>query len=193
MSEISFPDYSAQEEMIECCGDAELLYKSGKKIMRYQMTTYGCEGDCENYDLIKSYMTGSVLNIGLGMGNSVDMILDTEITDLIVYEIEQDIIDLYESFHSDERLTIYTEDAFENKPEQTFDIILFEVGVTENNLTDIQDYLTWAFQNLNANGYLIIPYDRYYSVLIEDYGKSLSYITKGSGMSEQNIWILCQN
>ena len=93
---VIFPDYSARESIIETRGNVELLIKVDKKIMRFNKILWGEEDSKVYYEMITAYMTGRVLNIGLGMGNSADVILaQPAVTQYLAYEIEADIVAIY--------------------------------------------------------------------------------------------------
>ena len=107
------------------------------------------------------------------MGNSVDLALTRPgITEVIAYEVSQDIADVYIATHTplDPKLTIIVDDAFQTKPPGTFDIILYEINMTTRALWDEADtYLTWSWQNLNSGGHIIMVYDGYTVALFNKY------------------------
>ena len=167
MSDIKFSDYSDQEEIIRTVGDAELLYKAGKKIMRYKKSTYGKEKEISNYNIIKDLMKGKVLNVGLGMGQSADVILAQKaVKELISQEIEPDIANLYKEEKGDNH-KIQVVDAHKGKPKEKFDVILYELFINDQKTHDeAMTYITHAKDNmLKDEGIILLRYDRYANLL----------------------------
>lgn len=188
-----FHDYTSQETPILTIGYAELLYKNNKKILRFKKSTHGTEDDIVKYDTIKDLIKGRVLDVGLGMGNSVDMILSVEdVTELIVYEIENDIIQVYEQTHdSDERLIIENKNAFDHKPTGLFDVILYELEYQPlYYYTEAGKYLDWCKDHLTESGKIILWYKVNSNILaksLESY--SLSYISIPTGLKPIELFI----
>lgn len=191
---VDFPDYSAQEEPIATFGKAELLKKAGVKIMRFNRKTWGTENDVDRYNLIKEFITGKVVNVGLGMGTSADVILSVgSVTELISYELEQDIVDLFNDQHEqDNRHDIRVQDAHENKPDGNFDVILFELLCINSGMyLGAKDYLEWCKDHLTANGCVILEYNIWSKALIGELtGWDVSYIsTTVNTLRPRKIWM----
>lgn len=187
---MSLPDYSAREELIVKIGDAELLYKKGVKILRFKKSTWGSENNAANYNLIKPYFKGRVLNIGLGMGVSVDVALTQNVDELITYEIEQDIIDVYNNQHEvDKKVSIVKETCFDNKPDGDFDCILFELGEwVISDYDNIISYFDWIYDHLK--GYCIIEYNKWNLAFINDILDKFDYTELSSGRRSEKKWII---
>lgn len=193
---VEFPDTSAQEEMIRVVGNVELLRKRGKKIVRFKKSTYGSEDDIPKYDKIKELFSGRVLNIGLGMGNSIDMILSrAEVTELIAYELEQDFIDLYNAEHPtpDPKLSLTLADAHAQKPTGDFDVVLYELEFgTRSLFNKAKTYLTWAWQHLKAGGSIVLPYSIYSAAAVVELSPPNAVTTFFSvprGRLQENLFI----
>ena len=196
MTSPTFPDYAAQEEIIRVVGKAELLYKRGEKILRYGKTKWGTVHYKSTADKIKPYVTGRVLLAGLGMGNTALAVLEKgEVTELISYEIHQDIVDIFEAENEyDGRHTIIADDAYENKPDGTFDAVLFELMVyTQEDYDKAKSYVQWAITKLNTDGVVIIPYDKYLNHLIGELGScDITYISGFQGRRPKELFIVCR-
>jgi len=192
---MGFPDYSAQEEIIRKIGDAELLYKAGKKILRFKKKIYGIEIMKDDYTLLTPYFNGDVLNIGLGMGNSIQTILSCASVDSVLcYEIEQDIIDIYIAEYGDnDKLTIICADAMETKPDGIFDVILYELPLeTEQLFNGANDYIVWGQSHLKDGGYIILPDNVYTRRLILTYAQTfnINYLSRLRGRVNEQKWIV---
>lgn len=196
MAEPTFPDYSAQEEPIRTIGKAELLYKRGEKILRFGKSKWGSEYYKATSDKIKSFLTGRVLIVGLGMGNTALTSLERdEVTELISYEIHQDIVDVFQAENeSDERHTIIVADAYENKPEGTFDVVMFELMVyTQEEYDKAKDYINWAKTVLNDDGVIIIAFDKYFNIIVQSLeGLDITYVSEYAGRKPKELFIVCR-
>ena len=200
---VKFPDYSDGEEIIRTVGKAELLYKHGKKILRFNKIQWNSDNDKENYAAVKDIMKGRVLNIGLGNGLSAQMILDTEITELISYESEQDITDMYnarvediedEDFKSDVRHIITTKDAIVDKPTGNFDVIYYEICMdSPTTYDDAKRYIQWALTKLNRNGFILLNFSNYSNALVSELGLTSTQITRTEGRVTQPKFIKITN
>lgn len=103
---------------------------------------------------------GKVGIVGLGMGYFLQEVLDKEdVEEIIVYEIDEDIINLYEAnFGKNEKVTIINVDAFEAEKE-SFDYLFVDIygyelskDVVEhyikfNKLHNIENYLFWGMEH----------------------------------------------
>ena len=111
------------------------------------------------YGIIKN-AHGRVGVVGLGLGFTVqEMAKRKEVKEIIVYELEKDIIDLYlNNFGENEKIKIINEDAFKVKGE-TFDyfyVDIYEYKLTEKVVEDykhfmkahkITDYVFWGVEH----------------------------------------------
>jgi len=198
---VEFPDHSAQEEMIHVIGNAELLWKGSgvnkRKILRYGKSTWGrSEDDLEMYKMLKPYATGRVLNVGLGMGTSAEKLLEkTEITEFIAYELEGDIISMYNwRATPDGRTSILQQDAHVHKPTGNFDVILYELQMNSQEWYDqAKVYLQWAYNHLTPEGLIILPHNRFSEALVREFLSLLdvTVLTKETGKKPTPIWIIC--
>jgi hypothetical protein len=192
---VTFPDPSAQEEMIRQIGNAELLRKRGKKILRFKKTTYGTEDDLARYNKIKELVHGRVLSIGLGMGHAAEMILArSEVTELISYEIESDIANVYSQEHGTEpKHNLEVKDAIANKPTGTFDVVLYELEFcTQALFNQAKQYLTWAWQRLNVGGSVIVPFSDYSAAAVKELAPPMSettFIAEATGRIPRMLFI----
>ena len=112
-----------------------------------------------SYMFIK-YAKGKVGVVGLGLGYVVqELAKKQDIDEVIVYEIEKDIIDLYYlNFKEDKKIKIINKDAFEAEGEE-FDYFYvdiyeykFDYRVVEdyekfNNIHKINEYLFWGIEH----------------------------------------------
>lgn len=112
-----------------------------------------------SYMFIK-YAKGKIGIVGLGLGYVVNELLKKkEVKEIIVYEKEKEIIDLYNlSFKEDKRLKIINEDAYKAKKEK-FDYFFVDIynykltnQVVEdykifNKLHEIKEYLFWGIEH----------------------------------------------
>lgn len=112
-----------------------------------------------SYMFIK-YAKGKVGIVGLGLGYVVNELLKKkEVKEIIVYEKEKEIIDLYKlSFKEDKRLKIINEDAYTVKKDK-FDYFFVDIynykltnQVVEdykifNKLHEIKEYLFWGMEH----------------------------------------------
>jgi len=189
-----FPDHSNGENIIETYGKAEILYKHGKKIMRFNKHTIGYDYDIEKYELIKDLFKGDVLNIGLGMGTSVNTILNNpNVNSLIVYEIEEDIIGLYNKLHTNEKLTIHNLNAFTNIPSGKFDCILYELFIYNEEIYNKSiNYINLMKTHLKKDGIIVLEYNEYFLEIAKNY--TYDIITNGkTGLGRRNQWIVINN
>ena len=196
MADIKFPDVSSQEEMIDTEGDAELLYKRGEKILRYKKSIWGREGWKDNYTIIKPQFSGRVVNMGLGMGNSVDTILENEtVTEVISYEYVADIANLYIKTHdADSRHTIKIEDGYSHKPDGLFNSILFEpILDSQDEFDKAEEYLSWAEDHLYNDGSIIMNYDEYMYALAIQMLPDMTVVIESlvEGRKPKNLFIKC--
>jgi spermidine synthase len=119
------------------------------------------------------YADGRVLIAGLGIGLIIHNILHKEsITEIIIIEKHQDVIDLVAPYFTDPRLKIICADIFEWKPQkgEKFDTIYFDIWpqITTENLKQIKvlhnkfkfyksegaymdSWLKWYLQKLKRN------------------------------------------
>lgn len=190
---MNMADHTAQEEIISACGDAELLWKRGRKIVRYKKKTWGREDDEERYASVEFAIRGDVLNVGMGAGNSVNMMLPRS-NSVVAYETEQDLIDLYvQTFGTNEKLTIVNADAFENKPEGSFDVIFYEIEIYSQETFDRStSYLEWGISHLKEGGIIILPYNTETKTLSESFLSScnITTIERGSGLGKSRVFII---
>lgn len=111
------------------------------------------------YGIIK-HAHGRVGVVGLGLGYTVQEIAKRdEVKEIIVYEIEEDIINLYkENFGENKKIKIIKGDAYKAKSE-TFDyffVDIYEYKLTDkvvsdyvlfNKLHKIEDYTFWGVEH----------------------------------------------
>lgn len=111
------------------------------------------------YGIIK-HAYGRVGVVGLGLGYTVqEMAKRDEVKEIIVYEIEEDIINLYkENFGENKKIKIIKGDAYKAKSE-TFDyffVDIYEYKLTDkvvsdyvlfNKLHKIEDYIFWGVEH----------------------------------------------
>jgi hypothetical protein len=183
---VDFPDHSAQEDPIRVVGKAELLRKRGILIFRVNKSLWGSERDVDKYDRIKDLISGRVLAVGLGMGNSADMILKRAgVTELVSYEIEQDIADVFEAEHkADPKHKIEVADAYTATISGTFDVVLFELEADSQALYDkAKAFLDAAKKKLNRGGFVLTKADRFYEAIANDLasGYNCTVISKTQG------------
>ena len=86
---------------------------------------------------------GRVLIAGLGLGMIINNIVDKDdVTEVIVIEKHQDVIDLIEPKIAHSKLKVICSDIFDWKPQkgEKFDTIYFDIWaeITEENLTEIK-------------------------------------------------------
>ncbi|GFP74309.1 hypothetical protein [Clostridium fungisolvens] len=112
-----------------------------------------------SFEAIKK-VRGKVGVVGLGMGYFVQEILQKEeVTDIVVYEKDKDVISLYEAnFGSNKRVKLINCDAFEAHKE-TFDFFYVDIYNYElskdvvshfikfNELHNIENYLFWGMEH----------------------------------------------
>ncbi|MGG7143015.1 hypothetical protein ACQPVP_06075 [Clostridium nigeriense] len=112
-----------------------------------------------SYMFIK-YAKGKVGVVGLGLGYVVqELAKKKDIDEVIVYEIEKDIIDLYNSnFEENKKIKIINKDAFEAEGEEfdyfyvdiyeyKFDYRVIEDYEKFNNIHKINEYLFWGIEH----------------------------------------------
>lgn len=112
-----------------------------------------------SYMFIK-YASGKVGVVGLGLGYVVqELAKKEEVNEVIVYEIEKDIIDLYYSnFENNSKIKIINEDAYKANKERFdfFYVDIYEYKLTKqvvddyikfNKLHDIKEYLFWGMEH----------------------------------------------
>ncbi|MBK1813927.1 hypothetical protein JHL18_25295 [Clostridium sp. YIM B02505] len=112
-----------------------------------------------SFEAIKR-VKGKVGVVGLGMGYFLQEILQKEeVTDIVVYEEDKDVISLYEAnFSSNEKVKLINCDAFEAQRE-TFDFFYVDIYNYElskdvvnhfvkfNELHNIENYLFWGMEH----------------------------------------------
>jgi len=195
---IPFPDHGAQEEIIRKIGKAELLFKRGRKILRFEKVTYGdVDRDRPCYGLLKPYARGRVLNVGLGMANSADLILSQSgVTALVTYELEQDIADVYAAeVTPDPRHTVIVADAHSNKPTGDFDVVLFELEVSRQDLYDkAKTYIRWAANHLASGGHVILKWSRVAECLANEFSAqaTITILSQSTGRKPRPKWIVLE-
>ncbi|WP_195264977.1 MULTISPECIES: hypothetical protein [unclassified Clostridium] len=112
-----------------------------------------------SYMFIK-YAKGRVGVVGLGLGYVVQELAKKEdVTEIVVYEIEKDIIDLYcSNFENNLKIKIINEDAYKVTGESFdfFYVDIYEYKLTEqvvddyvkfNKLHNIEEYLFWGMEH----------------------------------------------
>lgn len=111
-----------------------------------------------SFEAIKR-VKGKVGIVGLGMGYFLQEILQKEeVTDIVVYEKDKDVISLYEAnFKANEKVKLINCDAFEAQKE-TFDFFYVDIYNYElskdvvdhfikfNELHNIENYLFWGME-----------------------------------------------
>ena len=112
-----------------------------------------------SYEAIK-FARGKVGVVGLGLGYVVqEMAKKSDVKEIIVYEISQDVIDLYNrNFKSNKKIKIVLGDAYKAKREQ-FDFFYVDIyeyklslQVVEdykkfNEIHDIENYTFWGMEH----------------------------------------------
>jgi hypothetical protein len=94
------------------------------------------------------------------MGTSVDRLLTRpEVTELIAFELEADLANLYADQHPAEpRLQVEVLDAHATKPSGTFDLVLYELPMDSRaEWLKGKQYLSWAWGRLNSGGHIALP------------------------------------
>ena len=112
-----------------------------------------------SYMFIK-YTTGKVGVVGLGLGYVVqELAKKDDVTEVIVYEIEKDIVDLYyTNFGDNPKIKVINEDAYKVTGERFdfFYVDIYEYKLTKqvvddynkfNELHDIKEYLFWGVEH----------------------------------------------
>ena len=112
-----------------------------------------------SYMFIKN-AKGKVGIVGLGLGYVVNELLKKkEVKEVIVYEKEKEIIDLYNlNFKGDKRLKIINEDAYKAKKDKFdyFFVDIYDYNLTNkvvedykdfNKLHEIDEYLFWGMEH----------------------------------------------
>lgn len=112
-----------------------------------------------SYMFIK-YATGKVGVVGLGLGYVVqELAKKDDVTEVIVYEIEKDIVDLYyTNFGDNPKIKVINEDAYKVTGERFdfFYVDIYEYKLTKqvvddynkfNELHDIKEYLFWGVEH----------------------------------------------
>ncbi|GAA0108035.1 MULTISPECIES: hypothetical protein [Clostridium] len=112
-----------------------------------------------SYMFIK-YATGKVGIVGLGLGYVVqELAKKDDVTEVIVYEIEKDIVDLYyTNFGNNPKIKVINEDAYKVTGERFdfFYVDIYEYKLTKqvvddynkfNELHDIKEYLFWGVEH----------------------------------------------
>ncbi|MGL4109229.1 hypothetical protein [Clostridium sp. LP20] len=112
-----------------------------------------------SYEAIK-FAKGKVGVVGLGLGYVVqEMAKKKEVKEIVVYEISQDVIDLYKrNFKNNKKIKVILGDAYEAKREK-FDFFYVDIyeyklslKVVEdyikfNDLHDIENYTFWGMEH----------------------------------------------
>lgn len=106
------------------------------------------------------FAKGKVGIVGLGLGYvAQEMAKKKDVTEVIVYEIDQDVIDLYNnSFGKSKKIKILCEDAFKAEPsnfdffyvdiyEYKLDKIVVEDYIRLNELHNIEEYSFWGMEH----------------------------------------------
>lgn len=106
------------------------------------------------------FAKGKVGIVGLGLGYVVqEMAKKKEVTEVVVYEINQDVIDLYyNSFEKNNKIKILCEDAFKAKKDNFdfFYVDIYEYKLTKkvvedykafNNIHNIEEYSFWGMEH----------------------------------------------
>lgn len=112
-----------------------------------------------SYMFIK-YATGKVGVVGLGLGYVVqELAKKDDVTEVIVYEIEKDIVDLYyTNFGDNPKIKVINEDTYKVTGERFdfFYVDIYEYKLTKqvvddynkfNELHDIKEYLFWGVEH----------------------------------------------
>ncbi|MDQ0150840.1 hypothetical protein ACFO6R_11915 [Eubacterium multiforme] len=112
-----------------------------------------------SYGIIK-YAHGKVGVVGLGLGYVVqEMAKNNKVSEIIVYEINDDIIKLYEkNFEKNEKIKIIKEDAFNVRGEKFdyFYVDIYGYKLTDKVVSDykhfnealnIEDYVFWGVEH----------------------------------------------
>jgi hypothetical protein len=96
--------------------------------------------EIESHYMPIKFAKGSVGVGGLGLGYYVQRILDKEeVTDIVVYETNQDVIDFYiDNFGSHEKLRFIKQDVREMK-NQTFDFFYCDIYAQQLDLDAVKD------------------------------------------------------
>ncbi len=114
-----------------------------------------------NREFIKK-ANGRVLIAGLGLGMVLNNILDKkEVSEVLVIELYQDVIDLVSPKFKNKKLTIIQGDIFDWRPakKEKFDTIYFDIwtGISTDNLEEIKDLhnkFKWFLNRENKNCYM---------------------------------------
>lgn len=112
-----------------------------------------------SYGIIKQ-AHGRVGIVGLGLGYvAQEMAKSDKISEIVVYEFEKDIIDLYKkNFGENEKIKIVNEDAYKIKGEKFdyFYVDIYEYKLTDqvvsdykhfNDALEIEDYVFWGVEH----------------------------------------------
>ena len=97
-----------------------------------------------NEDFVKK-ANGRVFIAGLGIGliihNLKSKIQSGEVSEIVVFELEQDVIDLVAPYFQNEKIKIIKQDIFqyEPKPDDVFDTIYFDIWetISDDNLDEM--------------------------------------------------------
>lgn len=126
--------------MCICSGQYIILDIKGKGIM---MSDTPMEKRT-NKDFVKK-ANGRVFIAGLGIGliihNLKSKIQSGEVSEIVVFELEQDVIDLVAPYFQNEKIKIIKQDIFqyEPKPDDVFDTIYFDIWetISDDNLDEM--------------------------------------------------------
>lgn len=112
-----------------------------------------------SYGIIKQ-AHGRVGIVGLGLGYvAQEMAKSDKVSEIVVYEFEKDIIDLYKkNFGENEKIKIVNEDAYKIKGEKFdyFYVDIYEYKLTDqvvsdykhfNDALEIEDYVFWGVEH----------------------------------------------
>ena len=107
-----------------------------------------------NEDFVKK-ANGRVFIAGLGIGliihNLKSKIQSGEVSEVVVFELEQDVIDLVAPYFQNEKIKIIKQDIFqyEPKPDDVFDTIYFDIWETISD--DNLDEMLFLHKNWKGN------------------------------------------
>lgn len=115
-----------------------------------------------NQDFVNN-AKGRVMVAGLGIGliihNLRNKVESGEITEIVIFEKYQDVIDLVRPFYKDLPITYICQDILEYKPtkEDMFDTIYFDIWpkINTDNLVQIKKlHNTWKFRRKKPNSFM---------------------------------------
>lgn len=144
------------------------MYRKKEKINSNVLELHGPENiwmrispiEIESSYMFIKYAKGRVGVVGLGLGYVVEELAKKpNVKEIIVYEIEKDIIDLYYSnFEQNEKIKIINRDAFEAESEEfdyfyvdiyeyKLDYRVVEDYIKFNEIHKIREYLFWGVEH----------------------------------------------